>query len=235
MQWTQPNVYVASGQSCNNSAGCTLATWVGLSDLVNATDLIQTGSFGSIWSNFGIQTTNYWLFIDVIVSASAVYTLTCMGSGGGNLISPGDTINSVVALYNGMSGYYNLYSTDSTNGKQCSSNPNPYHSFSSSVYFDDFIQERALTATCPCWSHLPKFDNETLYGQVEWGTTFYPISRPNGDGWVEQDNMINSGTQNICGGWWHSSISTCIDNIAGGITASTWGSYYGGWLSSANT
>lgn len=215
----------------DTSTGCGLATWVGLSDYWNASDLLQTGSFGYIWNNGGLKT-NYWLFVDAFVSGSATYTLTCMGSGGGNLISPGDTIDSVV-LYNGMSGYYDVWSTDSNNGNQCSSNPSPHH-FTSTVYFDNFVQERSETSG-GVWTILPQFTNETLYGQVEWGRYFYPISRPNGDGWVVQDNMINGGTQNVCGGWWSSGTSNCVDNIAGGITVSTWGSYYGGWLSSANT
>jgi len=152
-----------------------------------------------------------------------------MGSGGGDYISPGDTIVPEVIWATG-STYY-VYTTDSTTGKQCAPNSSPY-TFSHTPYFEDFIVERSRLSGGGL-THLAKFDTETIYGKVEWGTTLYPISRPDGDGWANQILMQNSGVTSMCSGAWSS--PTCSDYVLGGITANTWGRYTATWLSSQYT
>jgi hypothetical protein len=230
MYWTQPNVYVPTGTGapgCNGSTACGTYVWAGLDSGVGGVYFLQTGSIGIIRDDLGIQVTNYYLFWEDYESTSSGATL-CTGLLNQNLISPGDTIEPTVTLSSGTS--YNLYTKDTTNGNSCTSNPNPY-TFSHTPYFEDFIVERGIWNSVQV--HLAKFDTTTIYGQVEWGTTWYPISRPNGDGWYYQSLMVNNGVTSACAGSWSS--GTCSDSVSGGITAGTWGSFTETWVSSEYT
>jgi hypothetical protein len=237
MYFTQPNVYVPTGTnapSCNNSVGCELGIWDGLDTGSGGAYVLQTGSNGWIRNPTGLlQVTNYWLWWEDVESSSSTFN-PCMGSLGGNYISPGDTIAPEVYVSTTNSNQFYVSVVDQTNGKACTpaitGGSNPY-TFSHTPYFEDFIVERMIAGTT--LSALPKFDTETLHGQVQWGTTWYPISRPWGDSWYEHILMVTNGVTNMCSGTW--SLGTCNDAVAGGTTANTYGSFTSTWINSEYT
>jgi len=222
MNFTQPNVYDPTGTgapSCDNTIGCSTDIWTGLDTACQGVGgyILQTGSVGYIRNPSGLlEVTNYWLWWEDVESSSSTAT-TCMGTLGGNLISPGDTIDEGVYVSASNSGEYYVYSIDANNENGCSPT-NPY-TFSHTPYYEDFITERETAGTS--LTAIAKFDTTTVSGQVEWGTSTYPISRPWGDGWYSQILMENGSPQvtNVCSGSW--SGSSCTNSVSGGIGVGT--------------
>lgn len=228
MNFTQPNIYVPTGTgapSCGSgSSECSLAIWTAL-DTTNGTSsayILQTGSVGLIHSG----TTNYYLWWEDVESSTSTWNL-CTGLLNQNLISAGDKIDSFVLLNSGSDEYY-AYSYDVSNGNSCHSSS--LYTWNHTPYFEDFIFERvSVSGTL---THLAKFDTTTASGQVVWGSTTYPISRPYGDGWYQQYTMKNT-VVNICSGSW--SGGTCSASVSGGTAANTFGSFTSTWVSSQYT
>lgn len=233
--FTQPNVYVPSGTgapSCYGSTACTFGLWVGL-DTAGAGQgseyVLQTGSLGVIYQSGGSHHTNYYLWWEDVESGSSTATV-CSGLFNGNFISPGDNLDMNVTVYSGDT--YTIYSYDGTNQNECTPNYGSPYTFNHTPYFEDFIGERqGWNGVFP--THLANFDTTSFYGQVEWGTTWYPISRPYGDGWYDQALMKNNGVTNACSGTWSS--GTCYAYVSGGITAGTFGAFSTTWISSQYT
>ena len=124
----------------------------------------------------------------------------------------------------------NVGLVDASNSEVCAPTSSPY-TFSHTPYFEDLIVEIQSFNNNP--GILAKFDTTTISGQVEWGATYYPISRPYGDDWYQQIGMVSSGDYNVCTGTWTS--PHCYAYVSGGITAGTYGSFTATWVTSNGT